>query len=249
MSNEAATPLSKEDQDRLKWMSEHYLRSIYTLIDSNRVYLNQGITWSIGIITAVMIFGLTYMSSLQEVRSPDGRLIERSAPAILKNVTDADILLLTTVFTVAFAFVANFMSRSIKGYLNVVRYAALYSRIVRLASGKTTQTAHAVSALADDIDTYDAAFRPPLLLRQAVEKMLTELGYGLILAILCLLLAGMAYLWVTTSTTVSSVWFWMALALGPAWLAVELSFLRFGSSYFRYAEGRAKSWPDAEMLK
>ncbi len=249
MSNGNGPELSKQDQDSLKWISEHYLRSLYTLIDSNRVYLNQGITWSIGIISAVFIFGLTYISPLQDVRGSDGRPSERSAGAILENITDADVLLLTAVLAVAFAFVSNFMSRSIKGYLNLVRYAALYSRTVSLASGKTAQTPDNVRTLVSYIDTYDVEFRPPLLLRQTVVKMLTELGYGLFFGILSLLLAGAVVIWTTAQTTVCGALFWLLFCSGPVWLVIELLFLRFVSRYFSYAGAAPKGWPDAEKLR
>lgn len=249
MSTGTAKKLSKEYQDRLKWISEHYLRSVYTLIGSNRVYLNQGITWSIGIISAIFIFGLTYLSPLQDVRGPDGKLSGRSASAILQNITDADILLLTAVLAVAFAFVSNFLSRSIKGYLNLVRYATLYARTLRVASGQTAQTAENIQALIADIETYDAAFRPPLQLRQTVLKMVTELGYGLFFGILSLLLAGAAFVWETAQTTVWCAFFWLLLFAGPAWLGVELLFLRFGSHYFSYAKNAPKGWPEAEKLR
>ncbi len=249
MSNETGQALNEEDANTLGWISEHYLRSIYTLIDSNRVYLNQGITWSIGIITAVFIFGLTYISPLQEVRVPNGQSSERSASAILENITDADILLLTAVLAVAFAFVSNFLSRSIKGYLNLVRYATLYARTVRLASGKMPRTTENIQALVTDIDTYDAAFRPPLLLRQTILKMLTELGYGLFFGILSLLLIGATVVWLNAQTTVCDAFFWLLVCSGPVWLVVELLFLRFGSHYFNYTETPAKGWSEAEKLR
>ncbi|MGD9537109.1 MAG: hypothetical protein AB7P52_05070 [Alphaproteobacteria bacterium] len=246
MANGNGTTLSKQDQDSLKWISEHYLRSLYTLLDSNRVYLNQGITWSIGIISAVFIFGLTYISPLQDVRGPAG---QRSAAAILDNITDADILLLTAVLAVAFAFVSNFMSRSIKGYLNLVRYATLYSRTVSLASGKIAQTPDNVRSLVNDIDTYDVAFRPPRKLGQTIFKMMTELGYGLFFGILTVLLAGAAVIWTMAQTTVCGAYFWLLVCSGPVWLVIELLFLRFVSRYFSYAPNAPRGWPEAEKLR
>ena len=144
MNNKNTEILTDYDKEKLQWITGPYFAGLYALLDSNRNYLNQGITWSIGILTAAIMFALSYIAPLQEVKNASGKVTGRTFAAILQNITNADILLLAAVPSLAFAFVANFMSRSIKGYLNLLRYASLYSRCLRLASGSASVTPAAV---------------------------------------------------------------------------------------------------------
>ena len=249
MADCAGASLTQEEKDVLKWISEHYLRSVYTLMDSNRVYLNQGITWSIGIISAVIIFGLTYISPLQEIKNPAGSVVERNISAIPNNITEADILLLTTVLSLSIAFVSNFLSRSIKGYLNLMRYVGLYNCCLRLASNKEKTKTDALNKTIDNIIKFDAGLFPPLTLTTTIWKMIFELGYGLFFVIQGILLAGAAAAWVSTPTSVHSVFFWLLFSSGPVWFILELVFLRFRSSYFRYNGQPAINWSDVQNLK
>jgi hypothetical protein len=242
--------LNESENEDLKWISEHYLRSVYTLLDSNRVYLNQGITWSIGIITAAVLFSVTYLSPLQIRPADSGSAPQRlGMVGILDNLSDADVLLLTAVLAISFAFVSNFMSRSIKGYVNMMRYVGLYSACVRIASGDGDRSPADLKRLVANINKYDVDFAPVLTLRQALAKMLTELGYGLFFTIIGVLQLAAALVWIRLPTSPFAPLFWSLLALGPIWCVVELTFLRWSSSYFRYSGGGASSWQEAKRLK
>ncbi|TIW60097.1 hypothetical protein [Mesorhizobium sp. WSM3873] len=249
-TQEKALSLSEIENENLKWISEHYLRGVYTLLNSNRVYLNQGITWSIGIITAAVLFSVTYLSPLQVHPTDAGGTSQRLGIAgILQNVSDADVLLLMAVLAVSFAFVSNFMSRSIKGYVNLMRYAGLYSACIRMASGTGDRTPAGLKQLVADINKYDVNFAPSLTLRRALAKMLTELGYGLFFAIIGVLQFAATLVWLRLPPSPFAPLFWVALAMGPVWFVVELIFLRWLSSYFRYRGDGARGWPEAERLK
>lgn len=248
MANGNHQELSINDKEDFKWISGPYFSGLYALIDSNRSYLNQGITWSIGILTAVIIFGLTYIAPLQEIRDASGIVTGRSFLAIFQNITDADVLVLAAVLSLAFAFIANFLSRSIKGYLNLMRYAALYSRCVRLASGAVPVTSSEIKELKSQIKQYDDDFCPPLTLSAVLRKMITELGYGLFFVILIFADIVVTIAWVCANTTISGLVFLAILALGPAWLIAELVLLR-RSSYFRYGDHPPISWREAIQRK
>ncbi|MBX3576081.1 MAG: hypothetical protein KF723_02645 [Rhizobiaceae bacterium] len=242
--------LSGTENEDLKWISEHYLRSVYTLLDSNRVYLNQGITWSIGIITAAVLFSVTYLSPLQIRPASLGGTPQRLGMAgILDNVSDADVLLLMAVLAISFAFVSNFMSRSIKGYVNMMRYVGLYSACIRMASGNGDRTPAGLKRLVAEINKYDVDLAPALTLRRALAKMLTELGYGLFFAIIGVLQLAAALVWLRLPPSPYAPLFWCLLAMGPVWCVIELIFLRWLSSYFRYGSEGAKGWREAERLK
>lgn len=247
---EEAPSLSEAEKEDLKWISEHYLRSVYTLLDSNRVYLNQGITWSIGIISAAVLFSVTYLSPLQvRTASPSGTSQRLGISGILQNVSDADMLLLTAVLAVSFAFVSNFMSRSIKGYVNMMRYVGLYSSCVRIASGNGSRTSAGLKQLVADINKYDVDLAPPLTLPRALAKMLTELGFGLFFGIIAVLQLAAILVWFRLPPSPFAPLFWGLLAMGPVWWVVELIFLRWVSSYFRYGAEGAKGWQEAERIK
>lgn len=248
MIDENSEKLSDRDKEALQWITGPYFGGLYALLDSNRNYLNQGITWSIGLLTAVIIFVLTYIAPLQEIKDPSGGNASRSFVAVLNNITDADILLIATVFSLSFAFVSNFLSRSIKGYLNLLRYASLYSHCLRLASGSDPVTLVALHKLVGHIRQYDDDFCPPLTLGTVVGKMLKELGYGLFFFILVVADIVAVITWYTAATTISTCLFWFIVALGPFWLAIELFLLRH-SSYYRYGAYPVESWPEALQRK
>lgn len=248
MNNSTSRTLSPPDKEYFEWIKGPYFSAVHALLHSNRAYLNQGITWSIGILTAVLIFGFTYIAPLQEVKDAGGNVTERSLSGILSNITEGDILLLTAVVSLAFAFVANFMSRSMKGFLNLVRYVSLYSRCVRVASGSVPLTADAVEELRSHITQYDDDFCPPLGFGVVLQKMATELGYGLFLAILVAIEGAALWAWLQTSDSPCNPLFWIILAFGPVWLVTELILLR-NSSYFRFGGYPAQSWDEAFRRK
>lgn len=248
MDSETGGVLSETEESALGWIRSTYFPAVHALMDSNRTYLNQGISWSIGILTAVIIFGFSYISPLQDVTALEGEVAERSFSAILSNITDGDILFLTAVLSLSCAFVSNFMSRSIKGYLNLMRYVALYSHCLRLSGAAVPVSSADLAALTAQIKQYDDDFCPPLRLRIAVGKMITELGYGLFFAVLLGLYAGAAALWHITDVSLGYWWFWAVLAFGPVWLCVELYFLG-KSTYFQFKEYAAEDWPEANKRR
>lgn len=244
MDDDELPQLTDIEKDALEWVRGGYFSGVHALMDSNRTYLNQGISWSIGILTAVLIFGLTYIAPLQELRTPEGDLVGRSPAAILVNITDADILLLTAVLSLSFAFVANFMSRSIKGYLNLMRYVGLYSSCLGLVTSGERITAAQLRDVTGAIKQYDEDFCPPLRLRTAFWKMISELGYGLFIIILVILYAAAAVVWHVIDSTLWYWLFWGVLAIGPLWLLVELHFLK-SSHYFSFKNYTVGNWPEA----
>ena len=248
-NNNTPHPLSGEEQKVFNWICGPYFSGVHSLMDSNRTYLNQGISWSIGILTAVIIFALTYISPLQEVKSPSGTVTGRSLAAVLQNLTDADVILLTAVISLSFAFVSNFLSRSIKGYLNLIRYVGLYSHCLRVSSSPVPVTPDMLRELTGRIRQYDDDFCPPLPLGTVFWKMVSELGYGLFLGILILLYIIAAAGWFHVESTLSGFWFWGILAFGPVWLIVELVFLKHLSNYFRYKDYAVESWSEVREPK
>lgn len=248
MGSEEIIELSAEEKTQLEWIKGPYFGAVHGLLDSNRAYLNQGITWSIGILTAVLIFGFTYIAPLQEIKNSDGEATGRALSAIAENITDGDILLLTAVLGLSTAFIANFLSRSMKGFLNLMRYVSLYSACVRLASGTVPVSRAALASIRENIRQYDDEFCPPLTFWTVVWKMATELGYGLFFGVLLLAHVLAVLAWLELGTNPCSAYFWLLLALGPVWLAAELILLR-RSSYYRYGNYEKTSWHEAERRK
>lgn len=236
------------ERDALQWVRDTYFPAVHALMDSNRTYLNQGISWSIGILTAVIIFGFSYISPLQEIDPPDGDSTGRSFAAVLTNITAGDILLLTAALSLSCAFVSNFMSRSIKGYLNLMRYVALYSGCLKLCASTTLVSRDDLATLTRQIKKYDKDFCPPLRLWTVCKKMLTELGYGLFFVVLAGLYGVAAVLWHMTSPGLGYWWFWVVLAGGPVWLGVELYFL-VKSNYFQFKAYSPEDWEEASSRK
>lgn len=249
MSNGKTAQLSEEEKSAYEWICGPYFSAVYALLDSNRTYLNQGISWSIGILTAVIFFLFTYVAPLQEIKAPDGTVTGRSFEAMMENMTDADVLLLTSVISLSFAFVSNFLSRSMKGYLNLIRYVGLYSRCIRLCSSVTPVTSKDLGEFTGHIKQYDDDFCPPLPPGTVFWKMITELGYGMFFGILFLLYAIAIFGWFDVETAHCSLLFWGVAAFGPVWLIIELHFLSHVSSYFRYRAYRIETWAEVAERK
>ena len=213
------------------WVTQDYFRGVYTLINSNRTYLNQGITWSIGVVSAFYLAGLGFLRSTS---TPDhGEGIFKTLQTLPQN----DVFILTIAISVAIAIVSHFLSRSIKGYLNIIRYVSLYSECLEFAQHPKETGAEA--KLQEYIATYDKNFVAPLNFRSCLWKMFTELGFLLFFAVMlvphCLL--SFALLRSEFCFLVS-----LAAALpGPIWFFVELALLR-KSTYFK----TVKVWERSE---
>ncbi len=120
MEDNEGVRLTKSENATVDWIFGPYFSGLYVLLDSNRSYLNQGITWSIGILTAVILFILTYVSPLLNIKDSAGNVVGRSFDVLPNNIATADTLILATALSVACTFIANFMSRLMKGYLNII---------------------------------------------------------------------------------------------------------------------------------
>jgi hypothetical protein len=157
-----------------------------------------------------------------------------------------DILVLSAALSISFAFVSNFLSRSIKGYVNLVRYSALHARCLDLITSDLKESPEDVQNLIRDIRQFDASFASPLKLSVALWKMFTELGYGLFFGILIVLQTFATVAWWEMSMSIPCLWFVVVIAFGPLWLAAEIVFLRYFSSYFR---GASANWAEALRLR
>jgi hypothetical protein len=190
------------DPKVMDWLMRDYFISLTYKVNASLDYLHSAITWSITTTTAGM--GL----ALAQQDFPNEKSWVLSLALIV--------------------FVTHFCVRAAKGYINVIRYAALQRRIQMCLLLENDGTGGPdCSAVVDQIKALDLEWQCPLKRRTVFYKLLLEFGFSYFY----LLLIGIAT-YVATHICFTGAIVWLG-ALALVLVFVEFYFGLVRSPYMR----------------
>lgn len=146
------TGTSAPPTDAGDWIGEHYYPTLCEEVSHALEQLHQATSWGVTIVTAGLI-------------------------AVVSRREFPDLLSILMILGLAILN-AHFMNRSLRGYLNVMRFGLIQKVILKErseATGSTSESWHAIR-------TYHIKWYSPLTRRAVVWKGLSDLGFGYVFA-------------------------------------------------------------------
>jgi hypothetical protein len=185
--------------DQPPWVDNHYFATLTESISSSLDYLHNVTGWSVVAVSGVMIF----------ILGRDGFPDETSLFALLA----------------AFIFSTHSLTRSAKGYINVIRFSLLRSSIIR----KRLQLPGAPSdtELRHLINLYDVQWALPIRRTDVFTKALLEFGFGYLLGITTALSIYTATRIPFSPAIAMSIFFAIVLATAEVVIFVRSPYMRF----------------------
>lgn len=211
--------IESNNREDINWFTGEYLRYLSAQVSANVAYLNQTVSWSVGIVTASIGFFIT-----QKVIGAD-------------DSTHLSTYLATLVVVV---FLVHFMGRGIRAYVNVMRFSMLSRMVIDLrirAKGIDEPPLDQLAELKRSIALYDVKWVCPVSWPTITRKFFGELGFGLMFFVM--VASAMCSVW----TLPISISLPAALATFGA-ISMDVFRLKCGS-YFKEIEPH----PMAENLK